>query len=434
MKGSSMIARVKAFLKKKEARNATWMIAGRVIQMILSLLVGLITARYLGPANYGLIGYGTSYVGLFSSICTLGLNSILVKELIDWPDEQGKTIGTVLVLRGLAATASFLLIGAFVFVMDRNDPTAIFVTVLCSVSLVFHIFDTLNYWFQSRYQSKISSIATLMAYFVVSVYKIVLLLTGKSVFWFAFSTSVDYICIALLLFLNYKRAGGPRLSFSLERGKQMLDRSYHYIIAGAMVSIYGQTDKLMLKQMLDETSVGYYSTAMTICGMWTFVLAAIIDSMYPSIISANKKDNRADFKRLNKQLYAIVFYVSVAVSVLFYFFGDFVVKVLYGTQYLPAAAPLKVIAWYTAFSYLGTARNAWIVCENKQYLLKYVYVAAAVINVMMNAILIPVAGATGAALASLITQIITSIIFPFFVPGLRPNARMMVDAILLRFR
>lgn len=213
----------------------------------------------------------------------------------------------------------------------------------------------------------------------------------------------------------------------------MLGRSYHYIIAGAMVSIYGQTDKLMLKQMLDDASVGYYNTATTICGMWTFVLAAIIDSMYPTIISAYKRDDKKSFSRLNKQLYAIVFYVSVVVSILFYFCGDIIVQLLYGVEYAPSVAPLKVITWYTAFSYLGTARNAWIVCEHKQHMLKYIYIVAAITNIAMNAVLIPLVGATGAAIASLITQIITSIIFPFFISELKPNAKMMFDAIFFRF-
>ncbi len=429
-----MNTKLQRFFSGREVKNASWIIISRVAQMVLSLLVGLISARYLGPGNYGLIGYGTSYVGLFSSVCTLGLNSILVKELIDRPDEQGKTLGTVLMLRGLAATASFLLIGIIVFFIDRDDPAAIAVTLLCSISLVFHIFDTLNYWFQSRYKSKISSLATLLAYVVVSIYKIILLVASKSVFWFAFSTSVDYICVAVFLLICYKRDRGPKLSFSIARGKEMLGRSYHYIIAGAMVSIYGQTDKLMLKQMLDKASVGYYTTATTICGMWTFVLAAIIDSMYPTIISAHKEEDKKDFLRLNKQLYAIVFYVSVGVSLLFCFCGDFAVGLLYGEKYAPAAAPLKVITWYTAFSYLGTARNAWIVCEHKQHMLKYIYIVAAVTNVILNAVLIPIAGATGAAVASLVTQIITSIVFPFLVSELRPNAIMMIDAIMLRFR
>ena len=130
--------------------------------------------------------------------------------------------------------------------------------------------------------------------------------------------------------------------------------------------------------------------------------------------------------------YAIVFYVSVFVSVLFMIFGDFAISILYGAEYAPAGLPLKIITWYTAFSYLGVSRNSWIVCEGKQKYLKYMYLSAAIINAFLNLALIPVLGAAGAALASLITQICTSMILPLFFKGMRRNTILMLQAILLR--
>ena len=86
------------FFQKKESRNAVWLIGGRVAQMFLSLIVGIWTARYLGPSNYGLINYGTAYVAFFTSICNLGLNSVIIKDFVDNPDEQGEAIGSALVI------------------------------------------------------------------------------------------------------------------------------------------------------------------------------------------------------------------------------------------------------------------------------------------------------------------------------------------------
>lgn len=134
----------------------------------------------------------------------------------------------------------------------------------------------------------------------------------------------------------------------------------------------------------------------------------------------------------NRQLYAIVFYVSFFVSTFICIFGDLAIRILYGAEYAPAGTPLKIVTWYTAFSYLGVARNAWIVCENRQKYLKYLYAAAAIVNVLLNALMIPSMGAVGAALASLITQISTSIVLPLLLKPLRPNAKLMLEAIFLR--
>lgn len=423
--------KLKKLLKNKEINNATWLISGRIFQMILSLFVGVLTARYLGPGNYGLINYGGAYVSFFTALCNLGLNAVIIKDFVDYPDEQGEAIGSALIMRLISSLLSVILTISIVSVIDRDEPLTIVVVALCSLGAVFHIFETFNYWFQSIYKSKITSLATLFAYVVTSVYKIGLLILGKDVCWFAFSTSVDYIVVAIFLWIAYKKHGGARLKFSLHKSKALLQVSYNYILSTIMVAVYGQTDKLMLKQLLNESEVGYYATAVAICKMWTFVLQAIIDSIYPSILRLKNEDKDA-YERKNRQLYAIVFYVSCFVSVGFLILGDFIVKILYGEAYLPAAPVLKTVTWYTAFSYLGVARNAWIVSEGKQKYLKYMYGCAAIMNVCVNIILIPQLGAVGAALASLITNIFTSIVLPLCFKEMRPNAKMMVDSIFLR--
>ena len=429
----SLLTRLKNKVKNsKEIKNASWLIAGKVAQMALSFAIGILTTRYLGPSNFGSINYGTAFVTFFMSLCTLGLNAILVKEFVDNPSQQGVTLGTSLIMRGLSSVLSIVCIIGVVSIIDKGEPNTILVVSICSISLIFHIFDTFNYWFQYRYESKAVAITTLIAYFATSIYRIVLLSQNKDVFWFAFASSFDYIVYAVVIYSVYKRKGGPKLAFSLTKAKSLLGRSYHYIISGMMVAIYGQTDKLMLKQMLDETSVGYYSLATTVNLMWVFVLQAIIDSLTPTIMSLHKKGDKNAFDRKNKQLYFIVIYISIIVALLFVFFGRYAIVMLYGKEYEPAAEPLKIITWYTIFSYLGVARNAWIVCNNYQKYLKYMYLSAAIINIILNTIFIPILGASGAALASLITQVLTSMVLPCFIRDLRPNVKLMIDAFLLR--
>ena len=66
------------------------------------------------------------------------------------------------------------MIVAIVSIVDRGESTTIFVSALCSLALIFQVFDTITYWFQSRYESKVTAIAILIAYIASSVYKILL--------------------------------------------------------------------------------------------------------------------------------------------------------------------------------------------------------------------------------------------------------------------
>lgn len=419
-------------LKNRIVKNAGWMVGEKVVQMLISLVVSLLTARYLGPSNYGLINYATSFTAFFSAFCNLGLNSLMVKELVDRPEEEGLVLGTAMGMRAVSSILSAITIMAVVCVIDRDEPTTILVVALCTIGMVFHIMSTFSYWFQRHLKSKFTAIAAFIAYMVTAAYRVVLIVSGESVTWFALATSVDYICLAALLVYFYKKEGGQKLGFSWEYGKQMLSRSKHYVLSGLMVAIYGQTDKLMLKQMLDLTETGFYSTALAVNGMWCFILAAIIDSMYPSVIEAHNNGNEELFKRKNRLMYAIVFYVSVAAAVGFNIFAELIIFILYGKAYLASAMPLRIISWYTAFSYLGVARNAWIVSKDRQKHLIKIYASAAVGNVVLNALLIPRWGANGAATASLIAQILTGLVIPFFIKDLRENVVLMIEGILLK--
>ena len=416
---------------KKTIQNASWIIGGRIGHIILSFVIGLLTARYLGPSNYGLINYATAYATFFTAFCTLGINSLIIKDFIDYPEEEGEAIGTTLVLRLISSILSLCTIVGIVSIIDRNETVTIVIVGLYSVSLVFHIFDTFNYWFQSKLKSKYYAISTLVSYLVASAYRIVLLITGKSTEWFALANSVDYAVVAILLFIFYKLNNGPKLSFSFRKAKQLLSISCSYILSGLMVAIYGATDKLMLKQMLDEASVGYYALASSISVMWVFLLSAIIDSLKPDIMRYHNEDKKM-YEEANRKLYAIIFYVSAFASLCIVIIAPLFINIVYGEEYLPAVTPLRIVVWYVSFSYLGVARDIWIICEKKQKYLKYIYIGSALMNIVLNYFMIPVFGASGAAIATVATQISTIFIFPLFIKDFVPNTRLMVEAVMLK--
>lgn len=422
---------LKKILKNRTVKNAGWIIGGRLMNKLLAFLVGILTARYLGPGNYGLVNYAVAYTAFFAALCNLGISSVIIKNFADHPDEEGEAVGTALALRAVSSFLSAVMIVSIVSVIDGDEPLTVLVAALSSIGLLFQIFDTFNQWFQAKLWSKYASAASVVSYLAVSGYKLFLLMTGKSVTWFALATSVDYAAAAVLLLLAYRRKGGPKLSFSMKRAGELLRASSPFIIASLMVSVYAGTDKFMLKHMLDEASVGHYAVAVSLSTTWAFLLQAVIDSVYPSVIHAFDGDKRI-FERRNRQLYAIVFYAAGFISLVICLLACPIVSILYGPEYAPAAAPLRIVVWYTAFSYLGVARNAWMVCMDRQKYLKYLYTAAAVINVALNLIMIPRLGASGAAAASLVTQISTTVLLPALIRPLRPNARLMLDAVLLR--
>lgn len=418
-------------MNKKVTHNISWLIGGSVLHKVISFVAGILVARYLKPEMYGLLSYAGAYTTFFTSLCTLGVNSMLVAELLEYPDSEGEAIGTSIGLRLASSFLSFISITCITSIVDAGDRTTVLVVVLSSLGLIFQTYDTLKYWFQAHLQSKYCAVATNLSYLVVFAFQVTLIALGKTVEWFALATSLDALVAGIILFAMYRRGGGQRLSFSRSRGRRILKRGLPFVAASIMSAIYASTDRLMLKWLMDDASVGFYSLASTLSVAGSFVLSAVIDSAYPTIVEAHNSD-RELFLRRNRQLYAVVFYAAAGMSIVVLLAAGPLIRFLYGADYLPAANPLRVVIWSTAFSYLGVARNAWVVCENKQRYLLLLYAVSAGVNVALNLVLIPTWGTVGAAIASLVAEVSATLIAPAFVAQLRDNAKLMLDGILLR--
>lgn len=416
----------------KVAKNAVWIIGIRVVQAVVAMLINMLTARYLGPSGFGLITYASSLVAFVLPIMQLGLNNVLVQEIVSNPEEEGKILGTSITLSVLSSICCIIGVSAFALVANPGEPETILVCFLYSFILIFQAIDYVEYWYQAKLMSKYTSMISLAAYIIVSAYKIFLLVKGKSVYWFAISNALDYVLISFGGLALYRKLGGGKFSFSLELGKKMFSKSKHYILSSMMVTVFAQTDKIMLKMMLDESATGYYGAAVTCAGMTGFVFTAIIDSFRPSIFEGQKEGDEVFRHRLT-MLYSIVIYLSLAQSIAMTILSKWIIYILYGTAYNPAISALQIIVWYTTFSYMGSVRNIWILANEKQKYLWQINMSGAIANVILNTVLIPLIGINGAAVASLITQLFSNVIVGYIIKPIRPNNAIMVESLKMKY-
>ena len=416
-------------MKEKQVfKNAKWIIVCKIAQSILQFIVGMLCARYLGPSNYGLINYAASIVAFAMPVMKLGLDAILVYELVNSPEKEGEIVGTSIALNFLSGILCVLGVASVATVMNFGETETILVCVLYSLSIVFAALEMIQYWFQYKLQSKYSSVTMLVAYVVVSAYKIYLLATQKSVYWFAVSHSVEFGIIGIVLIGIYIKKSGQGFRFSFDRAKNMLARSKHYILAALMVVVIQNTDHIMLTLMQGPAENGFYSAAITCVSIFQFVYVAIVDSFRPMILS-EKKENSSRYGNNISRLYGITLYTAVAQCIVFFVLADLIIYILYGNDYAGAIPVLRALVFYFVFSVMGLVRNVWILAEEKQKYLWIINLFGALLNVILNAILIPFWGAVGAAVASLATQCFANFVLGFIIRPLRQNNTLMLKGL-----
>lgn len=417
--------------KKRVIANMSWLMGGKIVNMILSFFVSLATARYLGPSNFGSINYVAAYVSFFSSIASLGLSVIVIKEVSSGEEDDNKVIWTGILMRFLTAVVSTVAVVAFFAIAKRNDPLLVPIAALESIAILASAFDTFMYWFQGKLLGKFVSIAGVIAYLAMSLYRLYLLANGADILWFAFATSVDTLVLALVLFIFYVKENGFRPVISLPLGKKLLKQSYHYLISGLIAILYSKIDQIMLGDMLDKASVGLYSAALTIAGLWGMIPSAFIQSVSP-ILYKNAQTDRGMFLKRLKQSYAGIWFLNVCWSLAISLFSYWAVLLLYGAEYMGARKALIIVVWYSGISSLGSLTQVYLATENKNKYINYFALAGLVTDVVLNALLIPHFGITGAAVATLATYCVIHIVMPLVIKDTREAAVLILQGMIFR--
>ena len=276
--------------------------------------------------------------------------------------------------------------------------------------------------------SKYSSIIALVAYLIKSSYRIFLLVTAKSVRWFAVSNSLDFFIIALLLLITYIRLGGRKLVFSPKRAIHLIGRSRHYLFSTFMQNTTSNIGSILLKSMVSVVATGYYSAAAIFINMTNFVYTAIVDSFRP-VIFEKKKIDEVQYENSVCQLYSIMLYLTIIQNLVICLLATFIIKLIYGEAYMPAANVLKVLVWGMTFTYLGTVRNIWMLAEELQKYLVVINTFGAIFNISLNLILIPRFGVIGAAYATLSSQFFINIVLPSLIKPVKRSNLLLIKSI-----
>ena len=401
--------------------NTSWMFAEQLLRMLAGLLVGIWVARYLGPEQFGVFSYAIAFAALFSSIAKLGLDGILVRDLVKEPELRDAYLGTAFWLKLIGA---LLMLGIVAIVMQLTSTDALtnlYILIIAS-GAIFQSFEVVDFYFQSKVLSKFVSISKMTQLLISSFLKLYFIFTGAELIYFVIVTLLDQVTLALSLFIAYyfQKLGGFYGHFNKAIAKQLLKDSWPLIFTGLVIIIYMRIDQIMIKEMLGEREVGLFSAAVRLSEVWYFIPVIISSSLFPSIVNAKKISEELYLGRLQR-LYAVMIWVAIIIALLLTFVSNWVVTLLYGEAYREAGQVLAIHIWAGVFVFIGVASSKWFLSEGLQRYLTINTVAGAILNIVLNLFLIPRYGIYGSAIATVISQALASYLMNIVFRRTRSN-------------
>jgi O-antigen/teichoic acid export membrane protein len=394
--------------------NTSWLFAEQLLRMIAGVFVGIWVARYLGPEQFGIFSYALAFAAIFSGISKLGLDNIVVRDLVNQPDKRDRYLGTAFWLKFIGALITLAILAFASLFTANDDRTNLYIFIIAS-GTIFQSFEVIDFYFQSKVLSKYVSLCKITQLLLSSALKLYVILTADDLFWFVIITLIDQatLAIALCIAYKYQRIGSFYRHFNLAIAKTLINDSWPMIFSSIVVMLYMRIDQIIIKQMLGEKAVGLYSAAVRLSEVGYFIPMIITSSLFPAIISAKKISETLYYARLQR-LYTLMVWIAITIALPMTFLSDWLVIILYGETYKDAGQVLIIHIWTSVFVFLGVASGSWLTSENLQHLAFYRTFLGMVTNIILNFVLIPIYGLIGSAIATIIAQMVAAFIFDIF--------------------
>lgn len=395
-------------------KNTSIIIIGDLIFRLISLVVIIYLARYLGTDGFGKYSFVFTYLAFFGIIADLGLQIILVREMARYPTIAPKLIGNAFIIRlilTVIAVASSLVV---ITLMSYPADTTAYIYVASLTVLFISFTDFYRTIFEANLRMEYNIIAKLT-------FKV---LSAGLILWIIFSHGpLMYIIIALvfsemvktlLSYLFSRKFVKPRFEIDLGLWKYLLKESLPIAFSSIVLIIYHRMDVVMLSIMQGDASVGIYSAAYTLSEALFLVPIALVLSLFP-IMSASLKSSKErlikTYRLGVKHLLITMLPIAVGTTLL----ADKIIFLCYGPDFSGSATTLQILIWTLIFTSLSYLLTRLLTSIGKQKLNTVSHTLCAIINVVLNLALIPILSYNGAAIATVATTIVHLTLSFYFV-------------------
>ncbi len=398
---------------RRIAGHGAWLFADKALRAAIGLVIGAIVARHLGPASFGALNVVIAYVVLFASVAGLGMDGVVVRDLVKHPDARERILGTAFIIKLVGGLLVFVIGNAIVWMISAESYDLWLLTVVGSSALFFYAADVIDFWFQSRLKGKSIVMARASGFVLTSGLKLTFVFAGAPLILFASTPAIEALLAGCLLCLAYLLSGETpkRWKFEAKRAQELIRTSAPIAISGFFVVAIMQIDKLMLERMAGPQAIGIYSAALLLSTAWYMVPLIIGASVAPTLTSYYESARPAYVRRL-QDVFSLVTMTSLGAACVMAVLSHLLVDVIYGETYSRAAWVLTLHVWTSPFVAHVSVRTRALLIEGKMRWILAFSGLTLLTNIILNAFLIDKFAELGAAAASVVSWGLSAWLFP----------------------
>lgn len=389
--------------------NFSWLFVNKVINIFAGIISSVVVVRYLGTTNNGILNYVVSFCSLFSAIAAMGAENFVTKEYARGDSDPGTVGGTSFMMISCGSIVAFFLTNLSATILNLEEY-ALYIFIL-SLQFLTKPLTIFQFWFIGKSRSKYYSLTQNIVHLLCLALKIILVALKQDFIWFVVVSTLEYMLLEFGLLIGYivgkVKFGAPKVNF--KELKRYFKLCFPLMFSSIAITVYMRFDQLMIGTMLGDSELGIYSVAVKIAEYWYFIPLIIYNSYFPLLACEFGHEDPSRYQKSLQLFSDIQGGIGLIAAIGITFFSTPAIYILYGQEYLEAGPILAAYCWaglFVGLSYVKVAQCTNLNITNFQMISTCI---GAVVNISLNAILINVLGAIGAAWATVIAQFISSI-------------------------
>ncbi len=400
---------LKIFNKKKFKINLSWLVFDKFFRASVNIFLSVVLARNLGPESFGILNYLLAFLFLFTTLSSLGMNPVLVNQIIKNKHKNNHIyLMNAYYLRFILSLLNYLI---FIFLINILNENQIYFnySIIIGVGIIFKSSEVFFSYFEAKSLSKYIVISQLVGLLSSAVLIFYIIKNDLDYIYIYYALVLDIAIVFILINLFYLiKINNFFILLNLFVLKSIILKSLPILISSLSIILYMRIDQIMINVLKDEYNLGVYSVSVRFIEIFHFIPKIIMISFLPILLLSRKYYK--DLLNLN----SIIFKFSLILMIFIFLSSDFLIPFIFSNIYIESIATTKILSLSLIFVFFGVANEHWYVSNNLQkYYAIYVFLGA-IVNILLNYILITKFGIEGAAYSTIITYFLIIFIFDYF--------------------
>jgi O-antigen/teichoic acid export membrane protein len=372
-------------------------LAPRVANVVLFVLVG----RQAGPAQAGIIALANTYL-ILATTCMRGLDELVVRQVSREPDHGGRYLVNFALVRLVCSLIIYGVLALAVRYVFSYSESVVVPVLLFSLSVVP---DGLTFVAQAVLMGQRQFAAPAIVLAAVSAFKLagaaIVLVMGQGLAVMAGIWLVgSWLGAAALLVVTLRRVGGLRRAdlsnwYPIRANWRA---ALSFLMITTLLAFEAQTDTLVLSKYHSEVQIGWYNGATTIAYSLLVLSQAYRFAVYP-LMARYALQSQEKLAELYRQSLRFIGIMALPMAAGLLVLGPELVRLVFGPQFAPAGPVLQILSLALLFIFLNEPNSRMMLVTDRQRQLSIFLVVSTTSIIILNIVLTPGFGATGAAFA-----------------------------------